>query len=86
MVVEVERHFSMADEVESSVDEGLKQAERLRQSILKKAFEGRLVPQDPSDEPAQELLQRIREEKPQLKPKTKTRARKKGRTQQMRLM
>ena len=32
----------------------------LRQSILKDAFAGRLVPQDPSDEPAAELLARIR--------------------------
>ena len=31
----------------------------LSQSILKKAFEGRLVPQDPNDEPASELLKRI---------------------------
>jgi type I restriction enzyme S subunit len=34
-------------------------ASRLRQSILKAAFEGRLVPQDPNDEPASALLKRI---------------------------
>lgn len=34
--------------------------ERLRQAILKRAFEGKLVPQDPKDEPAGELLARIR--------------------------
>jgi type I restriction enzyme S subunit len=33
---------------------------RLRQSILKWAFEGRLVDQDPNDEPAEKLLARIR--------------------------
>jgi len=39
-----------------------KRAERLRQSILKQAFEGRLVRQDPEDEPASMLLERIRVE------------------------
>jgi type I restriction enzyme, S subunit len=36
----------------------------LRQSILKAAFEGRLVPQDPTDEPASELLARLSENHP----------------------
>ena len=36
----------------------------LRQSILKDAFAGKLVPQDPSDEPATELLARIRASRP----------------------
>ena len=39
---------------------------RLRQSILQEAISGRLVPQDPNDEPAAALLQRIREEKARL--------------------
>lgn len=40
--------------------------ERLKKSILQEAIEGRLVPQDPNDEPASALLNRIREEKKQL--------------------
>ena len=46
-----------------SITQSLKQAEALRQSILKKAFSGKLVPQDPNDEPAEKLLARIRAER-----------------------
>jgi type I restriction enzyme S subunit len=60
IVSEIERRFSTADDIEKTVDHSLKQAERLRQSILKQAFEGKLVPQHPSDEPAERLLERIK--------------------------
>lgn len=40
--------------------------ERLKKSILQEAIEGRLVPQDPNDEPASVLLNKIRQEKAQL--------------------
>ena len=63
IVSEIERRFSMADEIEKTVDHSLKQAARLRHSILKRAFEGKLVPQDPNDEPAEKLLERIKTEK-----------------------
>jgi type I restriction enzyme S subunit len=46
----------------------LLQAEALRQSILKKAFEGKLVAQDPKDEPASVLLERIKAERERTAP------------------
>ncbi|MFD0725811.1 restriction endonuclease subunit S [Lysobacter brunescens] len=55
--------FSMMNAVstqEDAIDCGLRQAAAQRKNILKAAFSGQLVPQDPSDEPASELLARIR--------------------------
>ena len=63
IVEQIEMRLSVADEMEKAVEQSLKRAERLRQSILKRAFEGRLVPQDPSDEPASVLLECIKAEK-----------------------
>ena len=63
IVSQVERRLSVADEVEKTVTTELKRAEQLRQSILKKAFSGGLLPQDPNDEPASVLLERIKAEK-----------------------
>ena len=51
---------------EKAVRLGLKQAAAQRQNILKAAFSGRLVPQDPNDEPAAVLLERIRAERAAL--------------------
>lgn len=65
IIEEIEHHLSIADEIEKTVDQSLKQSARLRQSILKTAFEGKLVPQDPSDEPAELLLERIKAERAQ---------------------
>jgi type I restriction enzyme S subunit len=60
IVAEVERRLSLVDEFDAAIAANLKRAERLRQSILKRAFEGKLVPQDPADEPADALLKRLR--------------------------
>ena len=63
IIAEIERRLSVVQKAEATVDAGLKRAERLRQSILKQAFSGKLIPQDPSDEPASVLLDRIRAER-----------------------
>lgn len=71
IVTELEQYLSIADAAEATIDAELKHAERLRQSILKHAFSGKLVPQDPNDEPASALLEKIRDEKEQPQPKRK---------------
>lgn len=52
IVAEIESRLSVCDKIEESIEESLRQAEALRQSILKKAFEGKLVAQAPNDLPA----------------------------------
>lgn len=52
--------FSDIDRVEKSIEDNLLRAQRLKQGILKIAFEGKLVSQDLNDEPAPELLGRIK--------------------------
>lgn len=63
VVAEIESRLSVCDKLEQLVDEAMGKANSLRQSILKKAFEGRLVPQDPNDDPAEKLLERIKAER-----------------------
>jgi type I restriction enzyme S subunit len=64
IVSEVEERLSQVSAAERAVAANRTRAGRLRQAILKRAFAGQLVPQDPADEPAAELLRRIRETKP----------------------
>lgn len=55
IIEELERIFSVEQEIELIIDANLKRAECLRQSILKKAFSGKLLPRYQSDEQAGEL-------------------------------
>ena len=55
--------LSAIDAIEAEIDGQLLKADSLRQSVLKKAFAGELVPQDPRDEPASVLLDRIKAER-----------------------
>ena len=66
IVVEAERQLSFVAACERTVVVGLALSGALRRSALKAAFEGRLVAQDPSDEPASVLLERIRAERAEL--------------------
>lgn len=59
----LDEQFEVIERNEREIDAALKRSEALRQSILKRAFTGRLVPQDPSDEPASQLLTRLRAER-----------------------
>lgn len=63
IVEAVHRSLSVIEQLESTLDAQSKRAARLLQSILKRAFEGKLVPQDPNDEPPSVLLERIRQER-----------------------
>jgi type I restriction enzyme S subunit len=63
IVRRVESLFALADAVEKQYLAAKQRLDRLSQSLLAKAFRGELVPQDPNDEPAAELLKRIQAER-----------------------
>ncbi|MBN3923892.1 restriction endonuclease subunit S [Nostoc sp. NMS4] len=62
----VQKLFKSADTIEQQYQKAKTNLDQLNQSILAKAFRGELVPQDPDDEPASELLERIRAEREKL--------------------
>lgn len=64
IVAAVEEHFSRADAVRDTVSASLAKVDAMRRIVLSEAFAGRLVPQDPDEEPATTLLERISELKP----------------------
>lgn len=63
IVQKIKQKLSKSDALISQIEDQLKKVEALRQSILKRAFSGQLVSQDPNDEPASILLERINAEK-----------------------
>jgi type I restriction enzyme S subunit len=77
IVHEIEKRFSVAEKLEKTIEESLQKAEALRQSILKKAFEGELTRKWREENPelitgensAEKLLERIKKEKEQLNKK-----------------
>jgi type I restriction enzyme S subunit len=73
IVAEVEQRLSVVVALEREVEVALVRAQRLRQSILKHAFEGKLVPQNPADKPASELLEHIKVLSRKLKKEQKRR-------------
>ena len=62
-IAELSRKLSLLEAADRSADSSLRRAEQLRRSLLAAAFSGKLVPQDPNDEPAEVLLEKIRAER-----------------------
>ena len=76
IIAESNRRLSVIDSFGADIDRAFMRAARLRQSILARAFSGDLVPQDPNDEPASKLLERIKAEREKAgKKRTKKKAR-----------
>ena len=71
IIDEIDKIFTVISEFEAIINQSLKKSQILRQSILKKAFEGKLIQQNPADEPAEKLLKRITAERAKKKIKSK---------------
>jgi len=72
--------FESLKNTQEQISISLEKVNAMDQSILAKAFRGELVPQDPNDEPASQLLKRIKQEKASLESGKKKGARR-GRTE-----
>lgn len=72
IVAAIEEHFSRIDAAEATLERCLQRCGVLRRSVLAAAFSGRLVDQDPNDEPASVLLKRIAAEQPKRRTRRKS--------------
>ena len=63
IVAQVEEQLSAIDALRAAIERAQRRSKSLRRAVLERAFRGELVPQDPSDEPAEALLARIRAER-----------------------
>jgi type I restriction enzyme S subunit len=68
----LDQAFSSVAAINTEITTALAKIAALRQAILKQAFSGRLVPQDPNDEPAGALLARLRDTVPPTRTRRKT--------------
>jgi len=73
IVRQVDKLFALADKVETHYQKAKARVDKLSQSVLAKAFRGELVPQDPNDLPAAELLKQILAEKDKMAAQLKKR-------------
>lgn len=60
---QMESLFALAEQIEARLAAAQAQVDKLTPSLLARAFSGKLVPQDPNDEPAEKLLEKIRQQK-----------------------
>ena len=80
IIAEVSRRFNIIERLREAVEAAIERAEHLNQSILAQAFQGELVPQDPNDEPASILLERIRAERAKRETEAKVSKKSTGKT------
>jgi type I restriction enzyme S subunit len=84
IVRRVEALFKIADDIEKRYQKAKAHVDKLTQSILAEAFRGKLVLQDPNDEPASELLKRIHAEREKMATEGNKAGRKKSKGREIR--
>lgn len=73
IVRRVKKLFAFADRLEERLSQAQAAVQKLTPALLAKAFRGELVPQDPNDEPASELLKRLQESRTERAPPSRVR-------------